>query len=169
MTTYLKNYVGSVSDLPGELARKFKLMRELDDKAHVLQAEAEAAARQRLEELAQKVGALMYSCMRAAGRQATWPMSGTQPLLEAFPFVHQQASAGAWAPLHASLYGSHHQRPCKLPCRQSKPVRRQPRSAPGLLRPARRTMPRQARQQISRLRSRCDRSAQHPAHIASYD
>lgn len=68
MTTYLKNYVGSVSDLPGELARKFKLMRELDDKAHVLQAEAEAAARQRLEELAQKVGALMYPCMRAAGR-----------------------------------------------------------------------------------------------------
>lgn len=55
MTTYLRNYVGSVSELPGELARKFKLMRELDDKAHALQAEAEAAARQRLEELAQKV------------------------------------------------------------------------------------------------------------------
>ena len=55
MTTYLRNYVGSVSELPGELARKFKLMRELDDKAHALQAEAEAAAKQRLEELAQKV------------------------------------------------------------------------------------------------------------------
>ena len=55
MTTYLRNYVGSVSELPGELARKFKLMRELDDKAQALQAEAEAAARQRLEVLAQKV------------------------------------------------------------------------------------------------------------------
>lgn len=55
MTTYLKTYVGSVSELPGELARKFKLMRELDEKAQALQADAEAAARQRLEELAQKV------------------------------------------------------------------------------------------------------------------
>ncbi len=58
MTTYLRNYVGSVSELPGELARKFKLMRELDDKAIALQAEAEAAAKQRLEELAQKVRTL---------------------------------------------------------------------------------------------------------------
>lgn len=67
MTTYLKNYVGSVSELPGELARKFKLMRELDEKAQALQAEAEAAARQRLEELAQKV---RFMCHHAACQPA---------------------------------------------------------------------------------------------------
>ena len=66
MTTYLRNYVGSVSELPGELARKFKLMRELDDKAIALQAEAEAAAKQRLEELAQKVRNSCFGHIKSA-------------------------------------------------------------------------------------------------------
>ena len=56
MTTYyLRNFVESVSELPSELARKFKLMRELDEKAHALQAEAEVASRKRLGEAAQQV------------------------------------------------------------------------------------------------------------------
>ena len=55
MAAYLRNYVESVAELPSELARKFRLMRELDEKAHALQAEAEAASRRRLEEAAQQV------------------------------------------------------------------------------------------------------------------
>ncbi len=51
----MRNYVESVAELPAELARKFRLMRELDEKAHALQAEAEAASRSRLEEAAQQV------------------------------------------------------------------------------------------------------------------
>lgn len=56
MTTYyLRNFVENVSEMPAELARRFKLMRELDEKAHALQAEAEAASRRQLEEAGQKV------------------------------------------------------------------------------------------------------------------
>lgn len=56
MTTYyLRNFVESVSEMPAELARKFKLMRELDEKAQSLQAESESLSRRRLEEAAQKV------------------------------------------------------------------------------------------------------------------
>ena len=69
MTTYyLRNFVESVSELPSELARKFKLMRELDEKAHGLQAEAEAASRRRLEEAAQQACCLSEACERAIQR-----------------------------------------------------------------------------------------------------
>ena len=61
MAAYLRNYVESVAELPSELARKFRLMRELDEKAHALQAEAEAASRRRLEDAAQQ--ARLESCL----------------------------------------------------------------------------------------------------------
>ena len=51
-TTHLRNFVESVAELPAELQRCFRLMRELDDKAVGLRASADAAARRRLEELA---------------------------------------------------------------------------------------------------------------------
>ncbi|EIE20485.1 hypothetical protein COCSUDRAFT_30639 [Coccomyxa subellipsoidea C-169] len=55
MTThYLRNFVENVAEMPAELARRFKLMRDLDEKAHALQAEAEAASRRHLEEAGQK-------------------------------------------------------------------------------------------------------------------
>ena len=67
MTTYyLRNFVENVSDMPAELARRFKLMREIDEKAHALQAEAEAASRKQLEEAAQKV------CFQAAIHVSRW-------------------------------------------------------------------------------------------------
>lgn len=59
MAAYLRSYVESVAELPSELARKFKLMRELDEKAHALSAEAEAASRRRLEGTAQQVPLLV--------------------------------------------------------------------------------------------------------------
>lgn len=69
MTTYyLRNFVENVSDMPAELARRFKLMREIDEKAHALQAEAEAASRKQLEEAALKVCfqvAIQLSCWQA--------------------------------------------------------------------------------------------------------
>jgi hypothetical protein len=52
MSAYLRNYVESVAELPSELSRCFKLMRELDSNANQLQADAEAASRRRLAETA---------------------------------------------------------------------------------------------------------------------
>ncbi len=60
MTTYyLRNFVENVAEMPAELARRFKLMRDLDEKAHALQAEAETASRRHLEEAGQKVHTLI--------------------------------------------------------------------------------------------------------------
>lgn len=58
MSAYLRNYVESVADLPSELSRCFKLMRELDSNAHELHVAAEAASRRRLAEFAAQVGQL---------------------------------------------------------------------------------------------------------------
>ena len=55
MSAYLRNYVESVAELPSELSRCFKLMRELDNSAHELQQQAEEASRRRLAEFAAQV------------------------------------------------------------------------------------------------------------------
>ncbi|KAK9823528.1 hypothetical protein WJX72_003426 [[Myrmecia] bisecta] len=56
MTTYLRNYVESVAELPAELQRCFKLMRELDEKANDLKAEVDTACEQQLQEAEQQQG-----------------------------------------------------------------------------------------------------------------
>ncbi len=72
MTTYyLRNFVENVSDMPAELSRRFKLMREIDEKAHALQAEAEAASRKQLEEAALKVCRFCQLLLCHAGKQRT--------------------------------------------------------------------------------------------------
>ena len=55
MSAYLRNYVESVAELPSELSRCFKLMRELDSSAHELQQQADEASRRRLAEFAAQV------------------------------------------------------------------------------------------------------------------
>eukprot|EP00193_Tetraselmis_chui_P010170 CAMPEP_0177787902 /NCGR_PEP_ID=MMETSP0491_2-20121128/21793_1 /TAXON_ID=63592 /ORGANISM="Tetraselmis chuii, Strain PLY429" /LENGTH=53 /DNA_ID=CAMNT_0019309389 /DNA_START=21 /DNA_END=179 /DNA_ORIENTATION=- len=46
-TSYLQNFVNNVSELPIALKRNFAVMRELDEKAHVLRGEIQAAAREK--------------------------------------------------------------------------------------------------------------------------
>lgn len=55
MSAFLRNYVESVAELPSELSRCFKLMRELDGSAHELQQQADKASRRRLAEFAVQV------------------------------------------------------------------------------------------------------------------
>jgi len=50
-TSYLQNFVNNVSELPIALKRNFAVMRELDEKAHVLRGEIQAAAREKLDAL----------------------------------------------------------------------------------------------------------------------
>lgn len=73
MAAYLRSYVESVAELPSELARKFKLMRDLDERAHALTAEAEAASLRRLEGTAQQVADAPHACAYTVWQWSTSP------------------------------------------------------------------------------------------------
>jgi inhibitor of growth protein 4 len=49
MASYLRKHVDRVADVPAQLQRFFKLIRDLDEKAALLQAEVDERARQRLQ------------------------------------------------------------------------------------------------------------------------
>eukprot|EP00232_Nephroselmis_pyriformis_P018459 CAMPEP_0182875928 /NCGR_PEP_ID=MMETSP0034_2-20130328/13837_1 /TAXON_ID=156128 /ORGANISM="Nephroselmis pyriformis, Strain CCMP717" /LENGTH=113 /DNA_ID=CAMNT_0025008687 /DNA_START=155 /DNA_END=493 /DNA_ORIENTATION=- len=49
MISYLEDYVQSVSELPAELQRNFKLMKELDERAQALQREIDDRVIKRTE------------------------------------------------------------------------------------------------------------------------
>mmetsp|Transcript_164 Transcript_164/g.438 ORF Transcript_164/g.438 Transcript_164/m.438 type:complete len:256 (+) Transcript_164:352-1119(+) len=50
-TSYLQSFVDNVSELPIALKRNFAVMRELDEKSHVLRGEIQAVAREKLAAL----------------------------------------------------------------------------------------------------------------------
>ena len=50
MATYLHNWVESSKDLPAELARLFKLMRELDERSQTLQQRVDEACAAQLKQ-----------------------------------------------------------------------------------------------------------------------
>ena len=70
MSAYLRNYVESVAELPSELSRCFKLMRELDSSAHELQQQADEASRRRLAEFAAQVQHRRLSVMPCRSRRS---------------------------------------------------------------------------------------------------
>ncbi|GAB4824018.1 hypothetical protein N2152v2_011064 [Parachlorella kessleri] len=54
MTSYLRTFIASVADVPAELHRKFRLMRELDERTHQLEKQVDEDCLQQLKELAEK-------------------------------------------------------------------------------------------------------------------
>ena len=60
MSTYLRNFVESVDQLPGELHRCFGLMRELDTQATALQRKVDTAAQAALDRSQVDTDLLLY-------------------------------------------------------------------------------------------------------------
>lgn len=54
MTSYLRSFIGSVADVPAELQRKFRLLRELDERTHQLEIRLETDCLEQLQEAAGK-------------------------------------------------------------------------------------------------------------------
>ncbi|KAL6786106.1 hypothetical protein ACKKBG_A01425 [Auxenochlorella protothecoides x Auxenochlorella symbiontica] len=77
-TNYLRSFIESVSDVPAELERWFRGMRELDERAHGLQVQLEADCQQQLR-LAAEQQQHGNKRAKATGDMDSGPTLPTQP------------------------------------------------------------------------------------------
>jgi hypothetical protein len=68
MASYLRKHVDRVADVPAQLQRFFKLIRDLDEKAALLQAEVDERARQRLQAAAAAAASAGAAAAAAASK-----------------------------------------------------------------------------------------------------